>query len=101
VITDIVLTSEMQKDKPLQSGDLTTDVIVHFDNGDRYVATFYSYKCLNEMLETDMKSAAFFAKDYYRILDMVLVKDFNNGDLYSLIETMIAEGDFQLVFRKV
>jgi hypothetical protein len=98
VIKDIILTANI-KNKPVEDGE--TDVFVHFDNGDKYVATFFSYDCLKNQLDADMKTDEFSLEHYYKILDMVLVKDFNNGNLRPVIECMIAEGDFQLVFRKL
>jgi len=99
VIKDIILTANFEK-KP-DTRDLQTDVFVHLDNGDKYVATFFSYDCLKNQLDADMKTDDFSLEHYYKILDMVLVKDFNSGNLYPMIEYMIAEGDFQLVFRKI
>jgi hypothetical protein len=101
VITDIVLTAEKSKNKPLDYENLNTDVIVHFDTGDRYIATFFSHKSLVDMLEMDKRSGDFYLDQYYKILDMVLIRDFNNGDLHAVIENMISEGDFQLVFKKI
>ncbi len=101
MITDIVLTAEKLKNEPLDYDDLNTDVIVQFDNGDKYIATFFSHKSLVDMFEMDMKSGDFYLDQYYNILNMVLVRDFNNGDLHAIIENMIAEGDFQLIFKKI
>jgi len=56
---------------------------------------------LVDMFEMDMKSGDFYLDQYYKILNMVLVRDFNNGDLHAIIENMIAEGDFQLIFKKI
>lgn len=101
MITEIILTAERLKNEPVDYGDLSTDVIVHFDNGDKYIATFFSHKSLKNMFEADMHSGDFYAEHYYKILSMVLIKDFNNGNLQSVIECMISEGDFQLIFKKI
>lgn len=101
LITNIILTAELQQGNPIDYEDLNTDVIVNFDNGDRYVATFFSHKALNNTIEADIQSGDFYSKQYYRILNLVLVKDFNNGDVRSVIDSMIAEGDFQLIFKKI
>jgi hypothetical protein len=100
VITDIVMTAKLRNES-VDYEDLNTDVIVHFDSGDKYFATFFSYKSLQNMVEADRASSDLHAEPYYRILDMVLIQDFNNGNLQPIIEAMISEGDFQLVFRKM
>lgn len=100
MIKDIVLTAALENE-PLDYGNLQTDVFVHLDNGDRYVATFFSYEFWKNMMDADMTSA-YYSQDHYRIvLNTVLVSDFNNGDLRPVIDSMIEEGDFQLVFRKI
>ena len=101
VIKDIVITAERLSNSPLDYENLNTDVIVNFDNGDKYIATFFSHESLKQMLEMDIKTGEFFSEKYYRILNMVIIKDFNTGDLHQIIESMIAEGDFQLVFKKL
>jgi hypothetical protein len=101
VITDIVLTAALQEQTEIDYEDLNTDVIVNFDNGDQYIATFFSHKSLKNMFKNDMLTGEFFSSNYYRVLNAVLVKDFNNGDLLPVIEYMIAEGDFQLIFKKL
>ena len=101
VIKDIILTACLEK-KPSDYDDLQTDVFVNFDNGDQYEATFFSYKCWKNMMDADMMAPDYFIDNYYRIvLNTVLIKDFNNGNLRPIIDSMIAEGDFQLIFRKI
>ena len=74
---------------------------MRFSDEDSYIATFFSHESLKEILDFDIESGECFLEHYYRILDMVLVKDFNRGNLLPVIEGMIAEGDFQLVFKKI
>ena len=99
-ITSIVLTAE-SLNEPLDYEDLSTDVIVDLDNGDRYIATFFTYKSLTSMIESDVQSGDSYTEHYYRILNMVLIKDFNKGDLRAIIERMISEGDFQVIFTRI
>ena len=48
-VTNIILTSEYQEKGRVDYENLHTDVIVQFDNGDKYFAPFMSYKKLEEM----------------------------------------------------
>ena|SRR5687767_15848040 len=98
-VTNIILTAEYQlQDKP-DYENLYTDVIVQFDNGDKYYATFMSYKSLENMISEFNEGES--NNTLYKILNVVLIRDFNNGDLMPIVESMLAEGDFQLVFKKM
>lgn len=101
MIKEIILTAENLEDAPVNYEDLSTDVIVNFENGDTYVATFFSHKNLKKTLEADLQSFDFSPDRYYRVLNMVVVEDFNKENLLSVIECMISEGDFQLIFKKL
>jgi hypothetical protein len=101
VIQKISLTAESLDNRFLDYENLNTDVIVRFDNGDEYIATFFSFKNLQGMIEEHKQSKEYFSEEYYRLVNAVLVNDFNNNKLLSVIEHMMAEGDFQLVFKKV
>jgi hypothetical protein len=101
VIQKISLTAEGLDNRFLDYENLNTDVIVRFDNGDEYIATFFSFKNLQGMIEEHKHSKEYFSEEYYRLVNAVLVNDFNNNKLLSVIEHMMAEGDFQLIFKKV
>jgi hypothetical protein len=99
-ITKVVF-SEQFPVKEFDYENHNTDVIVHFENGDRYSAVFFSHQSLNTLINQDTRNVQQDSHEYYRILDIVLVKDFNKGNLLPVIEAMIREGDFQLIFKKV
>jgi hypothetical protein len=101
VIADIQLTVEKLNSEALDYENLSTDVIVRMDTGERYIATFFSYKNLVETVKLEMETWDPYQGQYYKVLDTVIVKDFNSGDLRAVIEHMVAEGDFQLVFKKM
>jgi len=100
-IKKVILTAEYLDDAHPNYDDLNTDVIVRFEDGDEYVATFYSYRNLEQMMAEMKASQGFASGHYYRILNMVVVRDFNKGDLLPVIDAMLAEGDFQLVFKRL
>jgi hypothetical protein len=98
-VANIILTVEYLESGRPDYENLNTDVIVQFQNGDRYFATFISYKNLKNMINELYLSEE--KNGQYKVLNAVLIKDFNNGNLLPVIESMLAEGDFQLVFRKM
>jgi hypothetical protein len=99
-ITKVVF-SEQFPVKELDYENHNTDVIVHFENGDRYSAVFFSHQSLKNLIENDAQMKRHESYEYYRILDIVLIKDFNKGNVLPVIEAMIREGDFQLIFKKI
>lgn len=99
-VSKVLITAEFTDDQPPDYSDVNSDVIVEFDNGDQYVATFYSLKNLEKMINELKNDNGITSAPFYKLLNIVLVKDFNNGDLLPVIDEMIAEGDFQLIFRK-
>jgi len=100
-IQKIILTAEYLEDGRADYEDLNTDVIVQFDNGDKYVATFFSQKNLENMIKELQQIDEYRTGNFYKVLNMVLVRDFGEGDIRPVIDEMLAEGDFQLVFRKL
>jgi hypothetical protein len=101
VIKKISLTAEDLRNEFVDYENLNTDVIVQFDNGDEYVAPFFSVKNLEGMIEEHKHSKEYFSEEYYKLLNAVLVNDFNNSKLLRVIEHMMVEGDFQVVFKKI
>jgi hypothetical protein len=99
-IKNICLTAE-RLGNALDFEDLNTDVIVSLDNGDEYIATFFSFKNLQGMIEEHRHSKEFLTRRCYKTLNAVLVNDFKYENLRPVIERMIVEGDFQVMFKKL
>lgn len=100
-ITDVFLTERPEIGSQVDYENINTDVIVEFENGDKYTAVFYSHKNLRNVMAEIEESDEYNSYKYYRVLDIVLIRDFNGGDLRPVIETMLKEGDFQVIFRKI
>lgn len=101
VIQKIRLTSDSAQGNLADPSSIGTDVIVQFGDEDQYIATFYSIPGLEQMVAFHKGSGEAGSKNYYRIFNAVLVNDLKQSDLLPVIENMVAEGDFQLVFRRV
>lgn len=98
-VKNIILTSDYQEKGSADYENLSTDVIVQFENGDKYIAAFISAKSLENIVDELDSSGE--TGNPYEILNYVLIKDFNYGDLRPIVDAMLAEGDFQLVFKKM
>src|SRR5687768_18442146 len=100
-ITDVFLTERPEAGGRVDYENINTDVIVQFENGDKYSAIFYSHKNLHNVMAEIEKSDEYSSYTYYRVLDIVLVRDFDDGDLRPVIDAMLKEGDFQVIFKKI
>jgi hypothetical protein len=101
-VNKIILTAEYFHQGDIDYNDLNTDVIVQFEDGDKYSATFFSFQNLQNMIhEASYMDDKIGIGRYYKIMNMVLVKDFDQSNLRPIIDTMLAEGDFQLIFKKI
>ena len=58
-------------------------------------------KKLVDDFQTSQKKAEDHPKKYLWSKNMVLVSDMEKKDLYPMIEYMIEEGDFQMIFEKL
>jgi len=101
IIEKISLSAEGRGDYTLDYSDLYSDVIVRFSNGDAYVATFFSVRNLEGMLTESRVMLEQHEEPFYKILNAVLVENLQKSQLLPVIEHMIVEGDFQVVFRKI
>ncbi|RAW01598.1 hypothetical protein [Pseudochryseolinea flava] len=97
-IKEIIITAQHQQ-VALDYENLSTDVIVRFENGDQYAATFYSSKSMERLVNAMDEGGEGVAQ--YELLQGVLVKNFEEKKLYALVDDMLAEGDFQLIFKKL
>ena len=80
--------------------NLNTDVIVQFESGDQYVANFLSYNSLETLIVDHRSSTDLPSHEHYQLLNVVLVNNISGSDLHRVVEHMLAEGDFQIAFRK-
>lgn len=99
-IQEIFLSEELENEL-LDYGQLNTDVIVCLKEGGKYKANFIALKKLRKEFETHQKKATNYARQYYWSENMVIVKNMNKKNLLPMIEYMIEEGDFQLIFEKL
>ncbi len=77
-----------------------TDAIVEMKDGNKYVATFCSFDRMRDLLNLDggVEDAP---KHYLHFQNLVLVKELTYVHVADVIEEMIDEGDFQMVFKQM
>ncbi len=78
-----------------------TDVIVEFDNKERWVATFFTYSNISELVEKNKITGECLNGKYFWASDMILVDEVGRERIQEVIEFLINEGEFDSIFKIV
>lgn len=80
--------------------DATSDVIVKFEDGSRWVASFFTYKYIQTIVEENRQTGECLQGKYYWSSDMLLVDECSRTRIEEVIEHLIAEDHFESIFDK-
>ncbi len=80
--------------------DDTTDVIVTWEDGSRWGATFISYQHIHTLTEKNKSTGENLSGAYFWARDMILVDEVSRQRIEEVVHDLINEGDFELVFRQ-
>ena len=100
-IERIHLSIDGENDPDIDYKNGNSDVIVEFQNGETYVATFFTYENLESMRLQNKISGGFMKGKYFWKENMVFIDNCSQKNVQLVIQNMIEEGDFQSVFRKI
>lgn len=78
--------------------DGNTDVIVKFDDGARWVASFFTYQNILSLVEKDKKTGECLGGKYFWASDMILVDEVSRERIEEVIADSIKEDEFEKVF---
>ncbi|WP_169083268.1 hypothetical protein [Paenibacillus sp. PL91] len=80
--------------------DDNTDIIVTFEDGSRWVASFYTYKNIQTLAEKNRRTGECLHGKYFWGSDMLFVDECSRIRIEEVIEHLIRKGDFELIFGK-
>ena len=100
-IEDLYLSIENNSNPKFDEWNDNTDVIVYLDNGEKYIASFFTYKNIERLTEEHRKSGEYLAGKYFWIEHMVLIEKCSREFIQQVVEHLINEGDFYDTFRKI
>lgn len=80
--------------------DDNTDAIVTFEDGSRWVASFFTYKNIQTLAEKNKQTGECLHGNYFWGSDMVLVDECSRNRIEEVIEHLIIKGDFEMIFDK-
>lgn len=76
---------------------LVTDVVVTMKNETKYLATFYTYDYLKNLITQEQSQKRL----YWCMASFTLVESLESNKVKEIIDKMIDCGDFQLMFLKL
>jgi hypothetical protein len=79
--------------------DSNSDVMVSFEKGGEWVATFFTYKNLTTLAKKNEGTGECLNGKYFWATDMILVDQLSRERVEEVVSHLISEGEFESVFR--
>ena len=80
--------------------DDNSDVIVSFEDGGSWVASFFSYRNIQSLAEKNRITGECLDGKYFWATDMLLVDEVSRTRIKEVIEHLMDEGEFEQVFSR-
>lgn len=97
LIVENIYMSDYDNENENDMEQLATDVIVTMKNKAKYVATFYTYEYLKNIIIKEKSKD----QSYWCMTPFTLVESIDGERMKKIVEEMIDRGDFQLMFLKL
>lgn len=81
--------------------DDNTDAIVTFEDGSRWVASFFTYKNIQSLANKNQQTGEYLQGKYFWGSDMVLVDECSRKRIEEVVEHLIFKGGFEVIFELV
>lgn len=80
--------------------DDNSDVIVAFENGERWVGTFFSYQNILSLAEKNRHTGERLGGKYFVATDMILVDEVSRERIEEVVAALIKENEFNTYFAR-
>jgi len=77
------------------------DVEVHFPNGKRYVATFFTLTNLQCLFDKNKMTGECKNGLYFNCPDMIIVEQLTQDIIHETVQDLLEEGEFEHAFLKI
>jgi hypothetical protein len=78
-----------------------SDVIVTFENGDKYVATFFTYENIKWLKQKNQETGECLNGKYFFATDLILIDKLNREEVLKVINHLINQDEFFTAFDKI
>jgi hypothetical protein len=79
--------------------DCNSDVMVSFEKGAEWVATFFTYQNISSLAKKNQSSGECLNGKYFWATDMILVDELTRERVEEVVIDLIANQEFERVFR--
>ena len=80
--------------------DGNTDVIVTLSDGKKYVATFFTYKNIGSLTESNQNTGECLSGKYFWASDMILIDQLSRQSIETVISHLIEVNEFTSIFKE-
>lgn len=80
--------------------DANSDAIVTFENGDRWVATFFSYQNILSLAGKNVETGECLGGRYFAATDMILVDEVSRERIEEVVADLLESDGFRLYFTR-
>jgi len=77
------------------------DVEVTFDDGSRYMATFFTMENLHKLMEKNAHTGECMKGLYFWASDMIIIGTLTRENIAKIVAHLISEGEFEGAFSRV
>ncbi len=96
---------ESEEKGPIQGGKAelndNSDVIVTFENGEEYIATFFTYKNIEWLKKKNKKTGECLNGKYFFATDLILIDRLKREEIFKVINDLINQEEFTTAFEKI
>jgi hypothetical protein len=78
--------------------DTNSDVIITFEDGSRWVATFFSYTNINTLVEKNRRTGECMGGKYFWASDMILVDEVSRARIEEVVRYLLETREFKQIF---
>ncbi len=78
-----------------------TDVIVELSTQKKFIASFFSYKSIEQLKLHHQKTGEYLSGKYFQANNMVLVENCSKENVITIIRELIEEGEFNQIFQEL
>lgn len=100
-IKEVYLSADYEKTALTSSKTDSTDVIIQMENGDKHVASFFTYDFISEWKLKEKNSDENFHGKFFWAPNMIIVDNCRKDNIINIVQHLIDEGDFKEVFKKI